>query len=403
MSAAGRPSIGLGLSGKTSTREIKDGVFRASAWHRDGRTGVRRQMTATGTTAAEAERKLDSKLAVKSELAGAEKLTPESTIEQLAAIYLERLRESELAVQSKSRYAHTVTHTVLPGLKGVKMRELTTGSIVRLLNATKKKSAAEARTVRVVLTAMCGLAVEDDALKRNVAWKTGAKITGQAKRPTRALTLEDARVVFELIESDAAEDRPGRKSRKSHDDLHDILLTQIGAGGLRVSEAAAIQAADIEWTTSPPTLRVHQAVIYQPPVDGARGSYTVQAYTKKKDIAIVPLAKYAVDILARRSHDPGSDGLLFHTAEGSPLNLNNLRRTLRGSLAGSGYEWVSTHTMRRTVGTLAARDIQLGLAGASKVLRHRHQATTEKSYVEREQLAPDVTRLTAPFGELSAT
>ena len=79
-----------------------------------------------------------------------------------------------------------------------------------------------------------------------------------------------------------------------------------------------MHGADVDWTATAPTLRVRQAVIYQPPEGGKRGHYLMQAYTKKNDIRVTPLAGFAVAILARRSQNATAEGLLFHTGGAEP-------------------------------------------------------------------------------------
>jgi integrase len=309
-----------------------------------------------------------------------------------------------------SRYAQTAKHTIVPALGDLRLRELTVGRVTTLIKTVAKSSPSEARLARSVLKQMLELAVDADAIESNFAHRSGVVIKDPDRKPPRALSVESAERMFDLIRADRERATPGPKSTKAHDDLMDILLTQLGAGGLRISEAAAIQADDLFMEGGVHLLRVHQTVVYQPPTQQdpntrkwlIPGRYFVQPHTKKGDIRIVTLPPFASALLERRALTPGNDGLLFHSSRShGPLNLNNLRRTLRSALSGSEFEgWASSHTMRRTIGTLVSDDPEMGIDTAMKVLAHKQAATTENSYRERADRTPDVTRITQQFSSL---
>jgi integrase len=410
VSGVGRPALPLGTAGKINVREIKPGTWRATAWFRDAGTGDKRPITASGSTEAAAERSLKEKLALPESASSSSAVTSETTVAKLAELFLSA-PGTELAVQTTSRYAQTVAHTIVPALGGIRMRELTIGKVTTFLKTVAASSPSEARMSRSVLKKILEIAVDNDAIKSNYAHRSGVVIKDPDRAKPRALTFESAQLMFDLIKIDRTKTRPGPKSTKAHDDLKDILLIQLGAGGLRISEAAAIQVDDIFIEDGITLLRVHQAVVYQPPsgkdqISGKwaiPGHYRVQQQTKKGDFRVVALPIFAAEILSRRSATPGKDGLVFHASRTSgPLNLNNLRRTLRDSVVGSEFEgWASTHTMRRTIGTLVSDDPSLGIDTAMKVLGHLQRATTERSYRERYNMTPDVTRITGQFGGLA--
>lgn len=61
---------------------------------------------------------------------------------------------------------------------------------------------------------------------------------------------------------------------------------------------------------------------------------------------------------------------------------------------------MSTHTARRTMGTLFNNDEEIGgLENTMRMLGHKQLATTQRSYVEVAAFAPDSRRISEPFGE----
>ena len=110
--------------------------------------------------------------------------------------------------------------------------------------------------------------------------------------------------------------------------------------------------------------------------------------------------EWVLDLLKGLAENANAAGLLFHS-KGRVLNLNNLRRTLRGALRGSSVAWVTPHSYRRTVATAVTRDEEFGIEGAARVLGHSSSNTT-KGYVERENGTPDVRRITSRYKPLNA-
>ena len=401
MSGIGRPVIGLGSHGNISARELPNGKWRAIAWYRDPRSGARRQVTKTSSSESKATRQLMKTLSGIIVATSNNSIKQTMTVAALAEMDLASFSRRGHATQTSQRYGLTVTNTVVPRIGQLRLHELSTGTVTSLINAVAKTSPSEAKIVRTVLKQMLGMAVDDLAIPQNWAAGTGVVIRDAKRVEPRALSLDELEEVFTLIKSDRDKARMGPKSTKAHNDLLDILLTQLGAAGLRISEAAAIVASDLSTLDGITTLRVRHAVVYQAPMNGERGRYFVQPHTKKRNIRVITLPAFAAALLARRAETASGAGLLFHAADGGPLNLNNIRRTLRAALKGSQFSnWMSTHTMRRTVATMVSIEREFGSEAAMKVLGHRQLATLERSYFDRPELAPDVSELTQRFGEL---
>src|SRR4051812_5932994 len=88
---AGRPPTSVGTWGEIRTRRVRVGAYRARTRIRD-LDGVTREVTATGTTIAAAERALRAKLVVRA-TPTQHAITAATTIASLAALWLKYLRE----------------------------------------------------------------------------------------------------------------------------------------------------------------------------------------------------------------------------------------------------------------------------------------------------------------------
>lgn len=62
---------------------------------------------------------------------------------------------------------------------------------------------------------------------------------------------------------------------------------------------------------------------------------------------------------------------------------------------GSGYEWVTPHVFRKTVATIIDREYSSKDAAAQ--LGHSGSAITEKHYIEKAAVAPDLTKALEKF------
>lgn len=89
----GRPPTSLGTWGRIRTTQVREGAYRAQTRIRD-KDGVTREVMATGTTAAAAERALREKL-VDGAMPTQQAITADTTIAKLAALWLKYLRDED--------------------------------------------------------------------------------------------------------------------------------------------------------------------------------------------------------------------------------------------------------------------------------------------------------------------
>ena len=110
-----------------------------------------------------------------------------------------------------------------------------------------------------------------------------------------------------------------------------------------------------------------------------RGDFTEPKSPKSK--APVPVIPLLAQFLEFHCHGR-TEGLVFSSSKGTPLNLDNLvRRTIRPTLSRHGMQWYGWHGFRRGLATnlneLGANDKTI-----QAILRHADYATTMNSYVK---------------------
>jgi hypothetical protein len=167
----GRPPTSLGTWGMIRTTRVREGAYRARTRIRD-RDGVSREVTATGTTSAAAERALREKL-VDRATPTQQAITADTTIASLAAQWLTFLRdEGRIEATTINEYERVLNTVVLPELGGLRIREVTTSRLDLFLVRLRGTSVSRQRKTKVVMGAMLGMAVRHDALAVNPVQQT---------------------------------------------------------------------------------------------------------------------------------------------------------------------------------------------------------------------------------------
>jgi integrase len=154
-------------------------------------------------------------------------------------------------------------------------------------------------------------------------------------------------------------------------DLVDMLL----ATGLRVGEALAVtwDAVDI----SAGTVEVGDTVIRVK----ERGLMIKPARKTRAGFRTLLLPSWAVEML--RLRPPGRpDQTVFCSALGGLRDRDNALGDLRNALNAAGFEWVTSHTFRRTVTTLMDQSGLTARAAADQ-LGHSHPSLTQDVYYGR--------------------
>jgi integrase len=375
----GRPPTSLGTWGTIQTTQVREGAYRARTRIRD-KDGVTREVTATGTTVAAAERALREKL-VDRVTPTQQGITADTTIAALAALWLKYLRdEGRIEATTINEYERVLTKVVIPELGGLRLREVTTSRLDLFLIRLRATSLSRQRKTKVVMGAMLGLAVRHDALALNPVQQTSR--IHREKSETRSLTLEDLDTVRKALRAWTAKQRPGPKASSDMADIIDLML----ATGARIGEILALRWADVALDATRPSLTINGTIKTEP----GRGTYRKSSPKSDASVRTVVLPDFAVSVLRRRrgTTRANSSDAVFPTRNGTWQQVNDVERRWRQIRKDTGLDWVTPHTFRKTVATLISE--RVNAETASQQLRHSSPAITREFYISKPAIAADV-------------
>ncbi|TFC47505.1 site-specific integrase [Cryobacterium shii] len=375
----GRPPTSLGTWGTIRTTRVREGVYRARTRIRD-KDGVAREVTATGTTVAAAERALREKL-VDRATPTQQAITAATTI---ATLWLKYLRdEGRIEGTTINEYERVLTKVVIPEFGGLRLREVTTSRLDLFLVRLRATSISRQRKTKVVLGAMLGLAVRHDALAVNPVQQT-SRIHRERSEP-RSLSLEDLSAVRKALGAWTAERRPGPKASGDMADIIDLML----ATGARIGEILALRWEDIALDALRPNLTINGTIKTEP----GKGTYRKARPKSDSSVRTVALPDFAIIMLKRRRTASPVNPIdaVFSTRNGTWQQVNNVERRWRQIRQDTGLDWVTPHTFRKTVATLISE--RVNAETAAHQLGHSSPAITREFYISKPAIAADVARI----------
>ncbi|WP_460795985.1 hypothetical protein [Microbacterium sp. GXF0217] len=182
-----RPPLVLETWGRIR-RTTVGGKPTAVAYYRDS-DGVTRKMQRQGKTPAQAEQALVQALRDRVAPTG-ESIARESTLADLARVWLSEIEKQGKAAATVSRYKSTVRAQINEHVGAVRVREATPPRLQRIVDRVAESSGpAQARMLGVVLNGMCSLAVRYGASQSNAADEL--RLPARAKQVVRAPGVEE--------------------------------------------------------------------------------------------------------------------------------------------------------------------------------------------------------------------
>ncbi|MFI1994590.1 tyrosine-type recombinase/integrase [Actinoplanes sp. NPDC020271] len=384
-----RPSLSIGTYGTIRTEELGPNRSRARTRFRDY-DGRIRDVEATDTTGPAAIRKLKEKL--RDRVApNDDDITRETHIETLAKLWLEEVKaEERITPQTLDRYEISVRVSIVPAMGALRLREASVGRIDKFLRAVAQERPAAAKSAKVVLGQMFGLAVRHGALPSNPV-----RDTGRLRNPRRAVVALDMDQLEKVRAAirDWQQPTPGKSGPRPSGDLADIVDLML-ATGARIGEILALRWADLDLAADQATVTICGTIVY------VRGKgFFRQEWTKSEaGFRKLVLPRFAVAMLLARKVSASDNPFdaIFASRRGTWLSPQNVRRQWRQARAEAGLEWVKPHTFRKTVATLIGNEVSADSAAAQ--LGHGDKAVTKKHYIEEPAVAPDSSAILERLG-----
>lgn len=316
-----REPLPLGTAGKVARRQVSNTRWIARALFRDA-DGKTRQVEASGSTGAKAEKALKEKIRDRSGLFGGE-ITPETRMHVLVDKWIEDLGHSELRPQTRDEYARLARTTILPALGQLRVREISVSRVEFFLRAIEhdQNKPALARNAYVLLKQIVQVAVRHDVLAFNPV--DNARQPRKVQKEVRSLNeLELAAVRRAVRQWQAGYGKPGPKPTTLMPDAIDLLL----ATALRIGELLALRWRDVDFAATPPTLTVSGTLVEVKGQSLFRQEFPKTAAGHR----ILTLPEFAVSMLRRRraeTSDDRDDAPIFQSRTGGwfyPANFGRL-------------------------------------------------------------------------------
>lgn len=243
------------------------------------------------------------------------------------------MADGRRAPGTRDNYRRKLDSHVLPALGEVRLGEITTPLVDRVIQSIKNQvGAPTARSSRSVISGVLGLAARHGAIVTNPV-RDADNVPSTPKRRPRALTDDERREWFATLSHDpkaVAADLP---------DLTVFLL----ATGVRIGEALGMLWSEVDVDSG--------MIAVTGQVTRVTGTGLVRGPTKSASgQRVLALPSWGVDMLvARRSRGIRPEEPVFCDALGGFRDPNNVRRDLRRARAPRGNE------TRQALGAALAR------------------------------------------------
>lgn len=364
-----RPALPLGTYGRIKTWQEGDAVV-ARARFRDS-DGVLRQVKRTGKTKAAAERALKAALVNRQAPIAKGQVSRTSLFSKAAELWFAEFEaavdEGKRSPASLDTYRSNYRTNIEPALGSLRLGEITTPVVDRVLAVIKKKSAARARTAKAVISGVMKYAVRHGAVPSNPVREIAAIAGTPARRP-RALTAAERKQWLDALEAD--------KSARVWDlpDLTRVML----ATGCRIGECLAIGWTELDLDAAEVDVCWH--LVRRTGVGLLRLPATKSG---EKGQRLIPLPAWAVELLRRRRAAIG-EGVepVFPDSLGGWRDPSNVRRAWRAARDKAEMDGLVSHTLRKTVASYLD-DADVSARKISDQLGHSKVSMTQDRYLGR--------------------
>ncbi|WP_166347328.1 tyrosine-type recombinase/integrase [Phytoactinopolyspora limicola] len=364
-----RPPLPVGTAGAIGFHRMSNGVIRARALFRDY-DGITRPVTRYGHSKAAAERRLKIALRDRRGSTRDDKIAAATRVRDLSTAWLAETNDAELSDGTKDLDRRTLTKHVLPALGGLQISECDVPTVDRFLKAVRtRQGPSAAKTAKSVTSLLLGMAVRHGALSHNPVTGT-AEIPRRARKRPRALTHDEEAHLLATFRADAL---------AVADDIVDLTEFMLGTG-LRIGEALGVRATVVDLDAG--VLEVNAKATYKK----GHGAVLEERPKTAAGWRIIALPDHIAELCRRRTTHTwthNEHGLLFPTRTGAVRLPTNADRALRKALNRTdGYDWVTSHTFRKTVAT---RLDQAGLTAREIAdhLGHEEPSMTQNVYMGR--------------------
>ena len=346
-----RPRTPIGAYGSIYVRQVAPGVFEARARLRT-RSGRLKSVKRRGQSKTAAINRLKERLASLAEEARGRAIEPHTRIERIAELWLDEIgrevKRGQLAPTTFGIYQSRVKNWITPRIGELSASEVTVTVVDDLIQeAWDRHSYATAKSVRNVLSGVCGYAVRHGAMTTNPV--RSAKDLRRTDAPKiKALEPDQRDDLLEKLEEYGRRhtDEQGRRlgpRQQAWLDLHDLMVGMLSTGA-RIGEVLAMVGDDIDPANR--TVRIDHHLVR---VTG-QGIVRMPNRKSNREGLTLRVPSWSLEMWRRRKLASGG-GPVFPSWRGGWLDPSNTGKRLRKACSAVGYDWVSSHVFRKTAAT----------------------------------------------------
>jgi integrase len=309
-------------------------------------------------------------------------LGPDTRVTKLIDLWLadldQNVSEGSNSKNTRRQFHSYVKNWVRPGIGSLTIRELKVGRIDALISRVYEKRGPEtAASIRAVLSLICGFAVRNEVMDSNPV-RSAKRRKRSSEKEVVALNLTQRRDLKQkLVRYVEAKqiDKLGRTTSRARVwlDLADLMDAML-ATGTRIGEILAMKG--VAFDPESKTVRVEAHIIREKGEGLIREQYRKGATSGDKKILILTVPDWSLPMWRRRRMAAG-EGPMFPGFRGDWQDPVAVIHRLREVFDACGYEWVTSHVWRKTVGAvLTEAGLNSGVVadqlGNSRLVAERH-------------------------------
>lgn len=336
-----RPRMPIGTWGKLSTpHQLPSGEWETRARFRN-MDGSIKFVRRTGKSKTAATNNLKSAL---SDLAGAVAaggaITVNTPVPRLISAWMEEIEDQgqadKLSANTLQTYRLYINKHILPAFRDLQTHELTVALIDGFMKTkrTAGYSYATTNSFRAILSGVCGYAVRHKALHQDPV-RDIARLTGGTQKSVRALSKAERSELLDGLDAcESARDL----------DLPDLVRIML-ATGVRLGEVLALTGEEI--STDAATVLIDWHVVR---INGEGVTRVPHRKGGRRDL-VLSVPEWSVPMFRRRKLAAGQYPL-FPSLRDGWRDPGYVAKQLRTELDAAGFDWVTSHVFRKTVGTV---------------------------------------------------